>query len=387
MGGPPSLVVPPLPLFKNAVNLKDFVLAVDKLPSLRHFAFPNLTTLDFSTWAGPNVFPISQLLDFLEASPSLQWIALLIQAYSLHEDIPPERVIVLPHVETFHLDIANDDPGCEISPHISCPSAKHAKFSYMLQCAGCEVPEGIYPPPDPWSMITRQYTKGTVEQVVLKITMDEYLTIDSLITFWSSDGDALQLCYTHQSIEDQDPMNEILNERLPDVFSQAFRTIRDHPLLAKIRYLCVRGGDLVAGNLELATNDVGRLFGSMGPLEKLTLDECDLRPYLDPFLDTPQFPDAIQLASFPSIKKLVIINPIQSLHDEVHASAVVQLARSQYTRGIPIGFVTFRTSVPFLVVDELVRWVSAVEHYETPLGEDEDKDEDEDHDDEDHDDD
>jgi len=383
---PPSLVVPPLPLFKNAANLKNFVLAIDELPSLCHFTFPNLTTLNFSTWAGPNVFPVSYLVDFLEASPSLQRIRLLLQAFSLHEDVPPERVVVLPCVETFYLGITNDSPGCEIAPHISCPSANHAEFLYMLDGAGWDIPEGIYPPSNPWSMIARQYAKGMVEQVVLKTTMDKDFTIDCSIAFWSSDRAALILRHIYHSIEDEDPVDWILKERFPDVLSQAFRAIRDHPLLANVRYFCIRGGDLVTGDLKLATNDVGRLFGSMGPLEMLTLDGCDLRPYLDAFLDTPQFPDAIQPASFPFIKKLVIVNPVQPFchfpDGKAYAAAIVQFARSQYSRGVPFECMALRTSVPSLVVEKLVLWVNTVEYEEAPLdgheGEDEDEDEGED---------
>ena len=201
------------------------------------------------------MFPVPQLLDFLEASPSLQWISLLIQVDLLLEDVPPERVIVLPHVETFYLEVANDSPGCEITTHISCPSAKCAQFFHALECAGYDIPEGIYPSSNSWNAITRQYTKGTVEQVALRTTMDKDLTIGCLTTFWSSDGASLELCYIHHSIENQDSMNTILNERLPGIFSQAFRTIRDQPLLANIRYLHIEGGGLDTGDLELATND------------------------------------------------------------------------------------------------------------------------------------
>jgi hypothetical protein len=85
-------------------------------------------------------------------------------------------------------------------------------------------------------------------------------------------------------------METILEERLPRIFSQAFQTIRDHPLLASSTIFTSEAGISFAGNLELVTNAVGRLSGSMGPLENLTLDGCDLRPYLDAFLDTPLFP-------------------------------------------------------------------------------------------------
>jgi len=156
-----------------------------------------------------------------------------------------------------------------------------------------------------------------------------------------------------------------LEQRIPGIFSQAFQAIRDHPLLASVKHLYIQGGNLVAGNIEPVANAVGRLFGSMGPLENLTLDGCDLRPYLDPFLDTPVFPKSIQPTSFPPIKEFVIINPVQSFHDDkVYAAAIVKLMESQHTRGVPFERVKFRTVVPTLVIDGMVAFVGRVEWYD-----------------------
>ena len=41
--------LPTHPLFKHTANLKNFILDITKFPSLCHFTFPNLTTLNFST--------------------------------------------------------------------------------------------------------------------------------------------------------------------------------------------------------------------------------------------------------------------------------------------------------------------------------------------------
>jgi len=198
----------------------------------------------------------------------------------LREDIPPGRVIVLPYVKTFHLDIISYDPGCEIATHISCPFAKHVEFAHVLGCPGDDIPEAIYPPSTPWNAIVCQYTKGTVERVELEMTVDEDFNIDCSITFSSSDRATLKLCYTHHHGEHEYDMEANLKERLSVILSQAFQTIRDHPLLANVKHLSIRGGNIVAGNLELVTNAAGRLLESMGPLENLTFDDCDLRPYL-----------------------------------------------------------------------------------------------------------
>ena len=114
------MVPPSLPLFSGGVDLKNFSLRSGEVSFLNYFAFPNLTTFEFSAASGG--FPISQLLNFLEALPTLQTVRMKIKAGMLRGDVPPERVIVFPNVEIF--SIAEGKPGYGIAPHISCPSAR-----------------------------------------------------------------------------------------------------------------------------------------------------------------------------------------------------------------------------------------------------------------------
>ena len=329
------------------MNVKDFTLIIDSLPPIGHFRFPNLTAFKFSTCTFGKPFPVSQLLDFLQDSPALQRINMYLHSDRFNEDVPPERVVVLPHVKTFCLSITNPGPGCEITTHISCPFATRAKFEHGLEVAGCRIPKNMYPPLVPWNAIVHQYTKGTVEGATIKITVDRELTLSCQLTFRSSDGAALELEYTHHSLDTIDDMNTVLDRYLPPVFSKASRAIRDHPLLANVRYLNILGGKLPVRDLGLAANDVGKLLGSLGMLEQLTLEGCDLRPYLDAFLAIPLFPDAIQPTSFPPIKVFSIIDPIQSLYgDGVYADAIVKLARSQHTREIPFQNIRLPLGVP-----------------------------------------
>jgi len=367
--GPRSLVTPTLPLFEHAMNLSKFVLEIYEFPSLRHFTFPNLTTLDFSTWI--TEYPISELLDFLEASPALRWISIRFEMVEFREDVPPGRIIVLPYVETFRLDISSYGPSCKIETHISCPFAKHVEFAYRPEFVEDNVSEDIYPPSTSLGAIVHQYTKGAVERVVLEVTKDEDFNINCSITFRSSDGATLSFCYVHYAAEEEET-EETPEERLPGIFSEAFQTIRGHPLLANVRHLCIRGGNLVTRDPKLVAKAVGRLLGSMGPLENLTLDKCDLQPYLDAFLDTPLFPEAIQPTSFPHVKELAIINPVQSFHDEEYATAIVRLARSQHAREAPFECMGLWTTIAPVVLDELATFVNTVEWYdETVSDEDE----------------
>ena len=101
-----------------------------------------------------------------------------------------------------------------------------------------------------------------------------------------------------------------IQKALPSELYLEWRWIRDHPLLANAGHIFIRGKNFITGDLELIAKGVERLFGSMGPLENLSLDCCDLRPYPDAFLDTPLFPKATQPASFPPIKELAIIDPV-----------------------------------------------------------------------------
>jgi len=219
--GPPS--PPTLPLFENAANLKNLVLEIDEFLSLRHFTFPNLTTLDFST--SVLTYSVSELLDFLEASPALRWIWMMIGAEQFREDVPPGRVIALPYVKIFRLDITSYGPGCEIATHISCPFARHVEFAHWLECPGDNVPEAIYPPSTPWNAIVHQYTKGTVERVALEMAMDDDSNFDCSIAFGSSDRATLKLCYNHQAAEQEYEAVAIFEEKLPEILSQAFQTI------------------------------------------------------------------------------------------------------------------------------------------------------------------
>ena len=361
MNEPRPTVAPTLPLFKDAVNLKKFSLSINDFPSLYHFTFPSLTTFDFSTWT--RTFSVSQLLNFLEASPSLRWIDMMIAAFEVNEDVPPGRVVVLPHVETFSVHIICEDPGCEITTHMSCPSATLAEFTHCVQSAGYDVPEVIYPPPDPFGAIVHQYTKGIVDEVILELSLDEHLSIDSSLTFVTPDHVTLELSYSHYSTENDGEVDATLNERFPEIFSQASRTIGSHPLLANVRHLSIRGGNQLTRNLELTTSDVGKLLGSLGPLEQLILSYCDLRPFLDAFLATRLFPNAIQPTSFPLFKKLTIIAPMQSLRDGVYGAAIVGFAKSQHARGMPFEQVTFGAGVPLSVAQELLPFVTVSVEY------------------------
>ena len=112
-GGPNESSSSP-PFFSGAVDLKAFCFhSKAEWPSFLlsiHFAFPNLVSLVFST-AQLAGFHASQLLDFLEGSPTLQTEHINIIAGILFEGVPRERIMVLPNVEKSNLAISDGRPG------------------------------------------------------------------------------------------------------------------------------------------------------------------------------------------------------------------------------------------------------------------------------------
>lgn len=145
------------------------------------------------------------------------------------------------------------------------------------------------------------------------------------------------------------------------IFSRASRTILDHPLHKNIRTLGIRDRGFLAGNLKLAVSNIGKLLGSMGPLERLDLVQCDPRLYLDPFFDNTLFPDAIQSTSFPPIELLTIHNPVHlSSNNDRCATAIVRLDKSQRARGMPLEHITLQPPALSRAVEELLHSVDTV---------------------------
>ena len=223
------MVLPSLPLFSGGVDLKNFSLRSGEVSFLNYFAFPNLTTFEFSAASGR--FPISQLLNFLEALPTLQTVRMKIKAGILRGDVPPERVIVFPNVEIF--SIAEGKPGYGIAPHISCPSARRMTLI-------CEhdvddlMPEELFPS---WNTIDPQYMTNTINEVALGITTTGDELVSFSLSFLSPGSTTLELGYGIIS-EDQDCDEPAFPSgwKYTEVFERALEAIRTH-LLDNIKRL------------------------------------------------------------------------------------------------------------------------------------------------------
>ena len=272
LGGPHATTPPTLPLFTNAVNLREFYLHSEGSPFIGHFAFPNLTRFELVATPAEAGFRAS-LLDFLKASPTLQIVHLKIVGDMPLEGLPRQRVVLLPNVEVFTMVADDGGPGYEIAAHISCPSAKHT--SLVHERDAYNITQEMFPNPVSWNAIARQYTRGPVEEVTLEINTAYDTLISCSLTFQSPDTSVLALDYKVAGDED-DPAFPF-EEMHCEVFSGASRTIQEHPLLASVKCIHINHRLPVSGfnGSERIVEDAGRLFKSIGPLDKLTIYNSD----------------------------------------------------------------------------------------------------------------
>jgi len=347
---------PSLPLFSGAVNLKNFSLRSEGAPFLNHFAFPNLTTFEF--WAVADDLPISRLLNFFEALPTLRTARIKIEAGVLQGDVPPERVIVLPNVEIF--SVTERRPSYGIAPHISCPSAKRMAL-VREQDVDDLMPEEIFPA---WDTIGPQYMASTIDEVALGITTTGDELVSFSLSFLSPGPATLELGYGIIA-EDQDCDEPAFSSgwKYTEVFERALEAIRTHPLLNNIKRLRIWDRHHLANPRELISmaKEATGLFEFVGPLEELVLDIADLRLFLSPFLDLPDSQGPMEQSVFPSIRVLIIAEQPEDPFDEECAAATVGFARSQHMRGVPLERVVFyMKSSPVGMAERLEPWVSTV---------------------------
>ena len=371
---------PSPPLFNNAVNLESLVLHSDAqlTPFLTHFAFPNLVAFNLS--ANPSEgFRASLLLDFLEASPTLQAVDVTIIATMSLERVPQQRVVVLPNVKIFGLTVNDGGPGYRVATHISCPSARTTLLSHRITIFNIDgVPEEVFPASVPWSAIVHQYSSSPVKRVSLVIKSLPVITC--ILTFRSLDATVIELRFkvamTDYEDEDEDedeggwdPASE---ELFNGVFTQAIRTIRNHPQLPRVRHLSLFHGFVYVASpsqvLHMAS-EMEQLFKSLGPLHKVILN-WDLRQYFHPFLDSPDGHVGDPVV-FPQTKRLTVCHPVE-LSDEECTMAIVGLARSQHALGIPFERVLILgKGMPAGMEEGLKPWVRSVEYrYGKPYGTD-----------------
>jgi len=192
--------------------------------------------------------------------------------------------------------------------------------------------------------IIRQYTRSPIEEVRLDITDPCHFVACSL-TFLSTDTTVIKFCF--QIDEGEDTSRSFVC----NVFSEACRAIRDLPPLANVKYLHIYGLDVERELIVQVSQDFEGVLKSLGPLEKLTIRDCDMRPW---FLYRPE------ILEYPPIRLFTLIDLWDTLVEDA-ARGLVKLAKAQHESGVPFERVTVR-SYGFADVEERLRpWVGTVD--------------------------
>jgi hypothetical protein len=350
---PPSLL-----LFSNGVNLEKFIFRSEHFRFFSHFIFPNLTTLELSTWPGGWGFGVSELFDFLRASPALRTIQVKVIADFVPGGVPRET-IVLPNVETFSLLVENRALLFDIAAHISCPRAKETSLMYEIDEIDITPELDMFPTSVSWNAIAHQYTASPVDEVILEIQPGGDPLFALSLTFRSSDATVITLGFQVLNTDEEDD-GESQDKIGCEIFCQASRIIRNHPLLHNAKRLQIRYEDFILDDdrLERVASEFGRLFELLGPLDVLSIGGYDPRSYLAPFLDDGM----AQSIVYPPIKEFEISKPWIVSRREECLEAIVELAKSQHTRGMPFESLTVSLNkVPTTMAERLRPWVGKVD--------------------------
>ena len=369
-------VIPPsFRFFRGSTDLGQFNFRSSRLSSLNHFVFPNLTTfrlLPFPT----KVFSALCLLNFLKASPLLQILEMDIIAKIDLMSVPQDMVVVLPSVETFFLHVLDDTVPqvYDFASHISCPRVKYVSLTHATYDDDMNASMEVFPTPVVWNTIVRQYTASPIAEVELNIEHSEGKETICFLTFRSFDAIVVRLGLTVRKAGAEDELNMSHAEMGCGIYSQALKTIRNHPLLSHVKRLHIEQNSVMSDPYEMlwVTNEFQKLFGSMGPLDKWTIRGCDLDLFLVKFLDTPEFNFVGPPTAFPHTKEFKILYPSMGVNEVRCTKAIVDLAKSQHALGIPFERVMVRTWILRAgVAEELRRWVAAVCCGEWSTGEEE----------------
>ena len=365
----PVVVTPSsIPLFRGSINLQYLVLCLQKLSSLSHFLFPNLTTFKlFSTTA--EECSATSLLDFLKASPQLQTVEMTISAKIVLESIPQETVVILPDVKTFslHVIVANGTVPqvYDIAAHVSCPCAKYTSLMQDMYDDEMNADLEVFPTPGSWNTIIRQYAASPVEEVIFEIKPSAGVRIACFLTFRSSDETVVIVgLRIYETDADKGDLNMSLVEMGRKIFSKALVTIRNHPLLSHVKRPHINQRAAMSKTRQMGiANEVWGLFTSLGPLDELSIRGCDLHIPLANFIETQGLYRSGYHTIFPRIKELRILYPSTEGDEMECVNMIVALAKIQHGLEIPFKCVTVRTwDLHAGIVEELRRWVAAVDY-------------------------
>ena len=365
--GRTNVVTPPsLPFFGGSTNLENFTFRSWRVSFLSHFVFPNLTTFELFSTPAEECSALC-LLNFLEASPMLQTVEINISTHIILGGVPREMVVVLPNVKTFSLHVTNDTTTYvyDIAAHISCPSARYTSLTHEMNDYNVGVSLEVFPAPDLWNAIVHQHAAGPIEEVTLEVKHSKGDRFACSLTFQSPNAAVVKLgLHIHETGVDEGDLNMSFEKMGREVFSQALTTTCDHPLVSHVKRLHIKHRAAMSDTEEMLwiADKVRELFGSLGPLDKLTIHGCDLHMFLIDFLDDPELDPLEGPIVFPQINELTVSHPQMEIDEMECMDAIAGLAESQHALGIPFERVAVRMwSLPAGMVEELGRWVGTVD--------------------------
>jgi hypothetical protein len=355
-----GVVAPTSPLlFSSAVNLRTFNLNVfsGRSPSFNHFVFPNLDL--FELLAAPSErFRVSELLDFLEASPTLRTVSIEVIAAVSFEGVPEGRVITLPNVTHLQLIVAYSGPVYKIATHISCPSARGASFTCQAEI-GDPIPEEIFPSLVSLNAIIGQYSRSPAKEVTLDMRAAPAVTCG--LIFRPTDATLIELRFVVTN-KDKNVLYSTLAAMYDEVFTQAAVTIRNHPQMSNLKLFHITHDFRPSNPIAVSriANETGELFKSLGPIDELFISYRDPPASLHS-LFTRQKGDVEEPAVAPPTKQLTIWNTVCTSDEE--CAAIVGLAESQHALGVPFERLVILGGTVFAGIEERLRpWVGNVEN-------------------------
>ena len=352
----PVAISPPSHLFSNATNLEEFTFNSFRSPSLNHFVFPRLTTFRMRILEVTRT-GASELFDFLKASPTLRTVDIRIIDIVL-EGIPRQTVVVLPDVETFSL--TSGGMVYDVAAHISCPHAKNTTLIHKMLDLDMTPGQKVFPTSVSLNTIIHQYTRSPVEEVTLEM---KQIFDPCSLTFQSPGTSTIRFLFHALDISDQE--YETADEIAFEAFSQGLDVIQVHPQLSHVKRLHIGyPTSMDASQIMDVTPQLGVLFGSLGPLDRFTIGG-DLIPYFGGFGGYEGLAPFADRIVFPPIKELTILHPVTLKPGEWdYMGAIVGLAKSQHTNGMPFERVTVRASMLEMVeglAQRLRQWVGTAD--------------------------
>ena len=204
---------------------------------------------------------------------------------------------------------------------------------------------------------------STIDEVALRIKATEDDILSCSLSFLSPGLATLELgCIMGTVSENHHETTYSLGEKHSQVFSQASKVIREHPLPSNVKRLHIqdRHDFFTNHQLEGIAEQAAQLFKFVGPLEELILDVDDLRSFLSPSSDFREFQDLVQPGAFSLIKVLTIKRSKKPLKEECMA-AIVESVKSRHVLGVLFERVVFRMK-DYLVgmVERLKPWAATL---------------------------